>query len=84
MEEFVEKYAKYLSDIKGASENTILSYQRDLKQFISFLNKVGIKEIKKVNRTNIVAYLLELQKKEGHHQLFRETLLPFVRFFSFY
>lgn len=83
MEDFVEKYAKYLRDIKGASENTILSYQRDLKQFISFLKKVGIKEIQKVNRTNIVAYLLELQKKEGHHRQFLEILFPFVLFSIF-
>jgi len=83
MEEFVEKYAKYLSDIKGASENTILSYQRDLKQFISFLNKVGIKEIKKVNRTNIVAYLLELQKKGRAPSTISRNIASIRSFFQF-
>jgi len=83
MEDFVEKYAKYLRDIKGASENTILSYQRDLKQFISFLKKVGIKEIQKVNRTNIVAYLLELQKKGRAPSTVSRNIVSIRSFFQF-
>ncbi|NLK21726.1 MAG: site-specific tyrosine recombinase XerD [Epulopiscium sp.] len=62
MEEVVGRYADYLKDLKGASENTILSYQRDLKNFIIFLQGIGINRIENVNRTNITAYLLELQK----------------------
>ncbi|WP_341877517.1 site-specific tyrosine recombinase XerD [Defluviitalea saccharophila] len=83
MEEVVEKYAGYLRDVKGASENTILSYQRDLRHFVSFLQDSGVKKIQNVNRTNITAYLLNLQKSGRSTSTISRNIASIRSFFQF-
>ncbi|NLM12672.1 MAG: site-specific tyrosine recombinase XerD [Epulopiscium sp.] len=83
MEEVVEKYAVYLRDVKGASENTILSYQRDLRHFIRFLKDSGVKKIQDVNRTNITAYLLNLQKRGRSTSTISRNIASIRSFFQF-
>ena len=83
MEEVVEKYAVYLRDLKGASENTILSYQRDLRHFIRFLKDSGVKKIQDVNRTNITAYLLNLQKRGRSTSTISRNIASIRSFFQF-
>ncbi|GFI61706.1 tyrosine recombinase XerD [Clostridiales bacterium] len=60
----IEEFVKYLTNIKNSSENTTASYKRDLYSFIRFLENKGIDDIAKVNRTNIMAYIYELQKQK--------------------
>lgn len=62
MQEHIEKFVLYLETTKRASNNTILSYTGDLKYFMKFLENVGIQDISKVNKTNIMSYILELQR----------------------
>ncbi|MDK2789248.1 MAG: integrase/recombinase XerD, partial [Epulopiscium sp.] len=83
MEEVVEKYAVYLRDLKGASENTILSYQRDLRHFICFLKDSGVEKIQDVTRTNITAYLLNLQKKGRSTSTISRNIASIRSFFQF-
>jgi integrase/recombinase XerD len=40
MDEAIRKYLEYLQNIKHRSENTILAYKRDLKQFATFVRQV--------------------------------------------
>jgi integrase/recombinase XerD len=63
MNEYIEMFTKYLKESKGASLNTIQSYKRDLNQFVEFLHSSNIKKIQKINQTNIMAYILSMQKK---------------------
>lgn len=61
MKNIVERYFDFLTDNKHASENTLLSYKRDINAYVSFL------ETKKtapdtVSGTSILDYLMELQK----------------------
>ena len=41
MKEAIEKYLQYLRSVKNSSPHTILNYQRDLEQFISYLSPPG-------------------------------------------
>ena len=63
MVEQTTAFASYLREEKKASENTVLSYMRDLKGFSEFLQKAGIRRAEDVNRTNVMAYVYELQKQ---------------------
>lgn len=63
MEGHIEEFAEYLTEIRGSSENTTASYKRDLYSFVRFLEKNGINDIGSVNRTNIMAYIYELQRQ---------------------
>lgn len=83
MEEVVVKYADYLRNLKGASENTILSYQRDLRNFVHFLHDSGIEKMQNVNRTNITAYLLRLQKSGRATSTISRNIASIRSFFHF-
>lgn len=64
MEQLLKDFIYYLSVEKGLAENTLDSYQRDLKKYINFLQKHKVNDIKKATRKNISDYLLE-QKEKG-------------------
>lgn len=60
----IQQFAEYLSVERGLSYNTIISYQRDLKDFAEFIDKnlknIGILE---VDHQHIVQYLTYLSEK---------------------
>ncbi len=55
MKQRITSFLSYLKNEKKASENTILSYGRDLKEFVSFLEKMEIPNFTAVNKTTILA-----------------------------
>ncbi len=61
MRELSEKYFKYLVKIKKASENTLLSYKRDINKYIDFLEEKDL-VIEKTNGANVLDYLMSMQK----------------------
>lgn len=69
----LEQYANFLEEDKHLAINTLQSYKRDLKQYIHYLNEIGIVNFVNTNKTNIVSFLSYLQKKVVLHQLFLET-----------
>lgn len=62
MEENVDEYIEYLRGTKHLSDNTTVSYRRDLKKFIDFLEKSQVKTLDKVTVTNMNAYIMFLEK----------------------
>ena len=38
----ISAYQTYLVDVKHASENTVMSYLRDVRQFASYLSQIGV------------------------------------------
>ena len=58
-----QKFIQYLYDEKQASENTVVSYERDLKKLIHFLEENGIEQVGQVNETILNSYVLELEKE---------------------
>ena len=61
MRELSNKYFKYLVKTKKASENTLLSYKRDINKYIGFLEEKAIR-IEKTNGANVLDYLMSMQK----------------------
>ena len=47
---------------KGLSKNTVVAYKNDLKDFLSWLNKINIQDYKKVTETEINEYVAHLFK----------------------
>ncbi|WP_221565314.1 site-specific tyrosine recombinase XerD [Alkalihalobacillus sp. TS-13] len=62
MNDEVQDYLHYLTVERGLSENTLQSYQRDLKQYTIFLMKeLNHKELNGVRRNDIMTYLYHLK-----------------------
>lgn len=63
MKALVKEFINYLAVERGLANNTLDSYNRDLNQFMSFLEKEKVSEVQKATRNMIMAYLLFLQKR---------------------
>ena len=61
MNGLIKQFGEYLAKVRGASGNTTASYKRDLNSFARFLEHSGITDLTKVNKTNIMAYIYDLQ-----------------------
>ena len=63
----IESFIHYLEDVKQSSKNTVVSYQRDLRQLKEYLERQGIEEPAKVTRTCLNSYISYLERKGNHH-----------------
>lgn len=57
MENLVKAFIQYLRDEKKLSPNTLMSYQRDIEQYIMFLQEMNVKNIQQSNKTTISTYM---------------------------
>ncbi len=61
MEKVLKDFAQELKEDKKLSDNTLESYTRDIRKFLIYLSENNL-DFKSVKKTNIIAYILYLQK----------------------
>ena len=83
MEQSLVDFTEYLRNEKKSSENTVLSYARDLRGFCGFMKESGVKDPAKVNRTNVMAYVYELQKQHKAGSTVSRNIASLRAFFQF-
>lgn len=83
MKEDINNFAEYLEKEKGASENTRVSYQRDLKQMALFFEEMGIIEAGKVTKTALNSYLMYLEKSGKASSSISRALASIKAFFNY-
>ena len=62
MEETIELFISFIRDIKQVSENTSISYKRDLIKMSQYFKKQGYYSPEKITATSINTYILWLEK----------------------
>ncbi|MEN3014034.1 MAG: site-specific tyrosine recombinase XerD [Endomicrobiia bacterium] len=69
----IEKFLEFIRIEKGLSQNTILAYRRDLKQYFAFLKKIE-KNIHTVLPEDITEFLWQLKEKNlKTNSIYRKT-----------
>jgi len=63
MKEHLQTFIQYLSVERGLSLNTLEAYERDLTQYMDYLQNHGTTSLNELKRVNIQNYLLHLKKK---------------------
>ena len=63
MEQMIEDFLVYMKNSKNVSENTVMSYKRDLNMLMTFFKSNGINEWSKITSTNTNSYILYLEKQ---------------------
>lgn len=63
MQQKINGFVEYLTNVKRASKNTIASYRRDLVKLNNFLTDYGCKSIKEITGTNLNSYILMIEKQ---------------------
>lgn len=61
MSSVVEQYFTYLENERRVSENTILSYERDIRQYCSYLDNLKV-NVENASGVNVLDYLMQLEK----------------------
>ena len=64
MEKAINSFIIYLHNIKRTSENTEMSYKRDLIKVAHFMEEQGIEDVNRITATNLNSYILYLEKKQ--------------------
>lgn len=64
MEKAVGAFVSYLHNIKKSSNNTVMSYKRDLKKLTGFLQEQGLENFNQVTQTNLNSYILFLERNQ--------------------
>lgn len=83
MEQCIVDFTEYLREEKKSSENTVLSYTRDLRGFCRFMKESGVLDAAKVNRTNVMAYVYELQKQHKAGATVSRNIASIRSFYQF-
>lgn len=77
----IGSFLLYLELEKSLSENTIRSYEFDLKKFSDFMNSLGVRSFESVNEEHINRFLL-LLKKENRASTTARILSSLRQFFN--
>ncbi|MBO0450497.1 site-specific tyrosine recombinase XerD [Enterococcus sp. MJM12] len=83
MQEQITDYLHYLTIERGLSENTKKSYQRDLLQYLSFLEKQKITDWQEVDRFTVVSFLQELKEGRKSSATIARMITSLRRFHQF-
>lgn len=57
MQRDIDAFITYLHNVKKTSANTEMSYRRDLKKFVVFLEGEGVSDVKDIKKENLNAYM---------------------------
>ncbi len=81
MEDYLDGFV--LSMIQKKSQNTILSYKRDILQYIHFLSDSGIDDISHTDRSTVLTYMLYLKKQGKASATISRTLASLRAFYMY-
>ncbi|MBQ7140096.1 MAG: tyrosine recombinase XerC [Bacilli bacterium] len=83
MEKYLEDFKKYIEFQRGYSTNTIINYENDIKEFLEFLNKENIDNIKNANYSLVRFYLMDLYDKKFSRNSVSRKLSSLRSFFKY-
>lgn len=82
MHKLFDEFLFDLDNDKGLSKNTLESYGRDIKQFFDY-NKINNASFFNISKTNIIAYLIYLQKSGKATSSISRSLASLRSFYQF-
>ncbi|MCR4908929.1 MAG: site-specific tyrosine recombinase XerD [Lachnospiraceae bacterium] len=83
MEEQLQEFINYLHNVKKASNNTELSYKRDLSKLLAYLDGSGVKDVRDIRKTHLTAYIMDLEKRNFTAATVSRNIASVKAFFHF-
>lgn len=84
MLEFLDSFLNYLSKQKRYSQNTVVSYKTDLKQFISYcIADYEIEELKLIKHTIVRSWIVQRMEKGDSEKSINRKISSLRSFFQF-
>jgi len=63
----VRTYLDHLAVERGLADNTLKSYRRDLRRYLSFLQSLGIEDLPGITEPTVAAFLMALREGDAEH-----------------
>lgn len=83
MKTALKDFLTYMSEVKKASLNTVMSYQNDLTKLLKHLESQNITEIDKISETSLNSYVLTMER-EGMSPATVSRNIASIKAFIFY
>lgn len=83
MLDIIRAYENYLIKVKQASENTVSSYTRDIRQFSEWLQESGVSDLVNATQVNIRDYLAYLQTQGKSGATASRSLASLKNFYAY-
>jgi len=83
MEHVINSFISYLHNVKKTSDNTAMSYRRDLKKVYNFMQEQGIGDVKEITVTNLNSYILYLEKNKFSASTISRNIASIKAFYYF-
>lgn len=80
---YIQKFSDYLSEEKGASYNTKISYERDLRMLSDYLVEQGIEKLSDISETALNSYVLYLERMGKAPSTVSRYIASFKGFFEY-
>ena len=84
MENEIQNFISYLHNTKKTSGNTEVSYERDLRKMMRYLEgEQGITEVTQVTETNLNSYMLYLERRHFAASTVSRSVASMRAFFQY-
>ena len=83
MEQVVDSFIAYLHNIKKTSENTTMSYRRDLYKWISYMAEQGVHTPEAVTEEQLKDYVAYLESKQFKPTTISRSIASLKAFYHF-
>lgn len=83
MDQLIDEFLNYLSVERGLSNNTIISYKRDLRKFFNYLKAARVSSMERVSRQTISSFMLDEKDKGLSANSISRGLACLKSFFKF-
>lgn len=83
MRDMLNQYLNHLLIEKGAANNTLEAYERDLKRYASFLEQKELPDIRSVRAENVIDFLVQIKSEGLSANSMNRTLAALRGFYKF-
>jgi len=83
MDQFLDSFLAYITVEKGLSKNTLESYGRDVRKFLTFLEEGHIETVHEIKYENILDFLSSFKKQGFSDTTTVRTIVSIKQFFKY-
>lgn len=83
MTEIIQKFVFYMKEVRKTSENTTVSYERDLKKMNQYFGEQGICKVEQVTATGLNSYILFLERQGRKPSTISRNIASLKAFFQY-
>ncbi|MBQ8823294.1 MAG: site-specific tyrosine recombinase XerD [Lachnospiraceae bacterium] len=83
MKQQVDSFIEYLHNVKKTSENTTVSYRRDLYKWILYMEELGVQSPEQVTEEQLKAYVVYLQEQQFKNTTISRSIASLKAFYNY-